>query len=87
MFTDPKHPYARALISSLPNLDNKGVFRGIPGLAPSLLQLPSGCAFHPRCPYAMPACTSVRPEVLTLEHGRRVACHLFDAEAPHGQPA
>lgn len=87
MFTDPKHPYARALISSLPNLDNKGVFRGIPGLAPSLLQLPSGCAFHPRCPYAMPACTSGRPEVLTLEHGRRVACHLFDAEAPHGQPA
>ncbi|GLQ55828.1 ABC transporter ATP-binding protein [Devosia nitrariae] len=87
MFTDPKHPYARALISSLPNLDNKGVFRGIPGLAPSLLQLPGGCAFHPRCPYAMPACTSDRPEVLTLEHGRRVACHLFDAEAPHGQPA
>ncbi|MEO1093190.1 MAG: ABC transporter ATP-binding protein, partial [Pseudomonadota bacterium] len=52
MFTDPKHPYASALISSLPNLDNKGVFRGIPGLAPSLLRLPTGCAFHPRCPHA-----------------------------------
>ena len=49
MFTDPNHPYARALINSLPNLDNKGVFQGIPGLAPSLLRLPSGCAFHPRC--------------------------------------
>ena len=53
MFTEPKHPYARALISSLPNLDNKGVFQGIPGLAPSLLRLPSGCAFHPRCAQAI----------------------------------
>ena len=53
MFTDPKHPYAQALISSLPNLENKGVFQGIPGLAPSLLRLPTGCAFHPRCPHAM----------------------------------
>ena len=42
MFTDPKHPYSQALISSLPNLDNKGVFQGIPGLAPSLLRLPGG---------------------------------------------
>ena len=40
MFTDPKHPYAKALISSLPRLDNKGVFQGIPGMAPSLLRLP-----------------------------------------------
>ena len=84
MFTDPKHPYARALISSLPNLDNRGVFQGIPGLAPSLLRIPSGCAFHPRCPFAMEVCTTVRPEVLELEGGRRVACHLFDAEARHG---
>ena len=56
MFTDPKHPYAQALINSLPSLDNKGVFQGIPGLAPSLLRLPSGCAFHPRCPHAMDIC-------------------------------
>jgi oligopeptide/dipeptide ABC transporter ATP-binding protein len=83
MFTDPKHPYARALISSLPNLDNRGVFQGIPGLAPSLLRIPSGCAFHPRCPFAMDVCTTVRPEVLELEGGRRVACHLFDEEARH----
>ncbi|WP_127751624.1 ABC transporter ATP-binding protein [Devosia sp. 1566] len=83
MFTNPKHPYARALISSLPNLDNRGVFQGIPGLAPSLLRVPSGCAFHPRCPFAMDVCTTVRPEVLELEGGRRVACHLFDEEARH----
>ena len=47
MFTNPKHPYAKALINSLPSLENKGVFQGIPGLAPSILRLPSGCAFHP----------------------------------------
>jgi peptide/nickel transport system ATP-binding protein len=77
MFTDPKHPYARALISSLPNLENKGVFQGIPGLAPSLLRLPSGCAFHPRCAKAMDICTTTRPEAETLPHGRVVTCHLF----------
>jgi peptide/nickel transport system ATP-binding protein len=87
MFTDPKHPYARALISSLPNLENKGVFQGIPGLAPSLLRLPSGCAFHPRCARAMEMCSSVRPEVTVLPTGRRVVCHLFNEEGGHGEPA
>ena len=49
-------PTPQALITSLPNLDNKGVFQGIPGLAPSLLRLPGGCAFHPRCGHAMDVC-------------------------------
>ena len=77
MFTDPKHPYARALISSLPNLRNKGVFQGIPGLAPSLLRLPSGCAFHPRCERVMDICSTTRPREETLPGGRVVTCHLF----------
>jgi peptide/nickel transport system ATP-binding protein len=81
MFTDPKHPYAKALISSLPNLDNKGVFQGIPGLAPSLLRLPSGCAFHPRCSQVMDVCKSQRPVTRTLQDGRLVTCHLFEKEA------
>jgi len=80
MFTDPKHPYSQALISSLPNLDNKGVFRGIPGLAPSLLRLPTGCAFHPRCPHAEELQRTVRPETVTLPGGRTVTCHLYSAE-------
>src|SRR6266487_50164 len=66
MFTDPKHPYAKALISSLPSLENKGIFQGIPGLAPSLLQLPSGCAFHPRCAHVMEVCRTTRPNLDTL---------------------
>lgn len=81
MFTDPKHPYAHALISSLPNLENKGVFQGIPGLAPSLLRLPGGCAFHPRCAHAMDVCSTTRPEVRVLTSGRMVTCHLFNGEA------
>jgi oligopeptide/dipeptide ABC transporter ATP-binding protein len=81
MFTDPKHPYSQALISSLPNLDNKGVFQGIPGLAPSLLRLPKGCAFHPRCPHGKGELQSnVRPEAITLPGGRMVACHLYSEE-------
>ena len=81
MFTAPNHPYARALISSLPNLDNKGVFQGIPGLAPSLLRLPGGCAFHPRCAFAMDKCSTIRPEPQILPNGRLITCHLFDEEA------
>jgi peptide/nickel transport system ATP-binding protein len=81
MFTNPKHPYAIALINSLPNLENKGVFRGIPGLAPSLLRLPSGCPFNPRCIQAMQVCTSVIPDLVTLSDGRSVACHLFSDKA------
>jgi peptide/nickel transport system ATP-binding protein len=80
MFKTPLHPYSEALISSLPNLDNKGVFQGIPGLAPSLLRLPSGCAFHPRCQRAKAECSAVRPAVRTLESGRVVTCHLVDRE-------
>jgi len=77
MFTDPKHPYAQALINSLPNLENKGVFQGIPGLAPSLLRLPGGCAFHPRCPMVMEVCKTARPKIDTLPGGRQVQCHLY----------
>jgi peptide/nickel transport system ATP-binding protein len=75
MFTNSMHPYAQALINSLPNLDNKGVFQGIPGLAPALLRLPSGCTFHPRCSQVMDVCRSERPfpEVV---NGRTITCHL-----------
>jgi peptide/nickel transport system ATP-binding protein len=81
MFTDPKHPYSQALIASLPTLDNRGQFQGIPGLAPSLHRLPTGCAFHPRCPLASDRSRSEKPKVNVLPGGRTVACHLYDVEA------
>jgi peptide/nickel transport system ATP-binding protein len=77
MFDNPLHPYAQALISSLPSLDNKGVFQGIPGLAPALLRLPTGCAFHPRCLHAFDECITTRPTLETMAGGRQVACHLY----------
>ncbi|RPH61832.1 MAG: ABC transporter ATP-binding protein [Chloroflexi bacterium] len=81
MFTDPKHPYAQALIKSLPNLENKGVFNGIPGMAPALLQLPGGCTFHPRCTFVMEACMTQRPQSTTLAGGRVLECHLYPEKA------
>jgi oligopeptide/dipeptide ABC transporter ATP-binding protein len=48
MFANPMHPYTQLLISALPVLANKGVFSGIPGIPPSLLNPPSGCVFHNR---------------------------------------
>jgi len=85
MFTDPQQPYSKALISCLPNLNNRGVFQGIPGLAPSLLRLPQGCAFHPRCEFAMDICRSQRPEVAVEPNGRAVICHLTAGEAKNAQ--
>ena len=81
MFTDPKHPYAQALINSLPNLDNKGVFQGIPGIAPALMRLPSGCTFHPRCSHVMDECKVKRPAPSTLAHNRIVECYLYSDKA------
>ncbi len=81
VFERPLHPYAQALISSLPSLESKGVFHGIPGLAPSLLRLPAGCAFHPRCGQAMDICRTARPAVVRRADRRTVACHLYPAEA------
>ncbi len=81
MFTNPKHPYSVALINSLPNLENKGVFQGIPGIAPSILRLPSGCPFHPRCVNVVNICRTQVPRLQTLADGRSIACHLFADKA------
>ena len=79
-FTEPLHPYTQLLISSLPVLDNKGVFNGIPGIPPSLLNVPPGCVFNTRCPQAFEACTQQVPPLLQNGESRWVACHLYDDE-------
>ena len=76
MFTQPKHPYTQLLISSLPQLESKGELQGIPGIAPSLLNPPSGCLFHPRCPKVMGVCANQTP-LLQQQGGQAVACHLY----------
>ena len=72
----PRHPYTEMLIASLPSMDHKDVLRGIPGLAPLLRDLPSGCAFHPRCPKAQDRCAIERPEPREVESGVLVRCHF-----------
>ena len=79
MFRDPLHPYTQLLIESLPVLENKGVFSGIPGITPSLLNPPEGCVFHTRCPKAWDLCREKTPQFTEVQPGRWVACHLHTA--------
>lgn len=72
----PRHPYTRLLIDSLPSLERKGGLHGIAGLAPLLRDLPSGCAFHPRCPRAEARCSVDKPEVRPVDPDATVACHF-----------
>jgi len=77
IFKYPLHPYTRLLIASLPSLQGKKVFRGIPGRTPSLLNPPPGCDFRPRCPKALDHCSRVVPALLEVTTGRSVSCHLY----------
>jgi peptide/nickel transport system ATP-binding protein len=81
IFKEPLHPYGRLLIASLPSLETKGELQGIPGMPPSLLDLPSGCPFHPRCPFVMERCAVDMPALLEPRPNRRVACHLYGGPA------
>lgn len=78
IFSAPRHPYTQLLIKSLPTLETKGEYHGIPGIAPLLLNPPDGCLFHPRCPQAMDLCTSRTPGLMVVDSGQRVACHLYE---------
>jgi peptide/nickel transport system ATP-binding protein len=74
---NPRHPYTRLLIDSLPTLDDKKALRGIPGLPPSLLNLPAGCPFAPRCPYAFERCRRETPLLQPVGARQLAACHLY----------
>lgn len=81
----PKHPYTRGLLASIPRMERRAVQNGkavhlpqIAGMVPSLLNLPPGCAFAPRCPGATPRCAEAQPEMTCLNDTHRVACYLYD---------
>jgi len=76
VFEQPLHPYTKGLISAIPAIGKKYV-KGIPGLAPSPLNWPQGCRFHPRCPHAMDICSEVEPTMKEVSPERHVACHLY----------
>ena len=81
IFEQPLHPYTIGLKKSIPSLDTE-VERldTIKGLVPSLIDIPPGCPFHPRCTHTMPVCRKEMPELIKVDEGHRVKCHLFDAE-------
>lgn len=76
IFAQPQHPYSQLLMTSLPSLEKKDVFRGIPGFPPSLLNPAPGCAFRPRCPYVVSRCTVDDPALRLVGTDHWVACHL-----------
>jgi peptide/nickel transport system ATP-binding protein len=77
----PRHPYTRRLIDSIPTIDVKKNLAGIPGLPPSLVDLPKGCSFSPRCPYSFDRCLTERPELQHVGTGRQAACNFYPERA------
>lgn len=78
LFASPQHPYTEALIAAAPLPDPRvrKTRAVIEGEVPSPMNPPSGCAFHPRCPYAVARCRETRPELREIGDGRFVACHV-----------
>jgi peptide/nickel transport system ATP-binding protein len=81
IFHDPMHPYTWGLLGSMPRLDRAGAERliPIPGTPPSLIRVPSGCAFHPRCRFEKlnsGASQTDVPPMIEAGPGHQVACHL-----------
>ncbi|MFL5980126.1 MAG: ABC transporter ATP-binding protein [Gaiellaceae bacterium] len=73
----PRHPYTRALLDALPHPEaaRNTPLIAIKGMPPTPQQIPTGCPYHPRCPYAIDVCTSVDPPLAPV-NGRRLACHV-----------
>ncbi|WGF88042.1 ABC transporter ATP-binding protein [Marinivivus vitaminiproducens] len=81
LFADPRHPYSQALMSAIPRPDpeQKADTGLIKGDLPSPISPPSGCAFHPRCPFVQERCKTEVPSLRALPDGRQAACHFAEA--------
>ena len=78
VFKKNLHPYTQGLVSSFPSIEGeRSRIIAIPGSPPDLLDPPSGCRFHPRCPYAMTICRKERPPLIDVFKDHFVACHLI----------
>lgn len=79
IFNNPLHPYTIGLLKAMPSLSSKDErLQTIQGTLPNPLQKPSGCRFHPRCPFATGKCRNEEPSLEKVESGRRVACWHYD---------
>jgi len=77
LFNDGHHPYTRKLLASIPDISGERALRGIPGWAPRPGQRPSGCAFTPRCDWAVDKCSEAFPPVEDVSPGHHVRCWRF----------
>lgn len=82
LFEDPKHPYTRGLLKSIPKLGQRARhgrrrLQEISGVVPSLYELPAGCSFYPRCSQARAVCQENVPELIELEDSHWVRCWLY----------
>jgi peptide/nickel transport system ATP-binding protein len=94
LYYDPKHPYTVGLMSSIPRIgDTRDRLQTIPGTMPDLVDVPTGCSFHPRCPYAEESCTMIEPELVDPQTGqdatgttseRAAACLEYTGELSGG---
>ena len=81
IFDNMRHPYTRGLFNSLPNmLEKRARLKPIPGLMPDPSNLPNGCAFSPRCEYAMEICKAEKPPCIYRTEQHYVECHLYTQE-------
>jgi oligopeptide/dipeptide ABC transporter ATP-binding protein len=76
IFSEPRHPYTKGLLESLPAQD-KEMLNTIAGQPPSITENIPGCVFHPRCPYRMEICEKKEPALSEYENGHKVSCHLY----------
>ncbi|HLJ63801.1 MAG TPA: dipeptide ABC transporter ATP-binding protein [Stellaceae bacterium] len=84
LFASPRHPYTKALLSAVPRIDGDDARRTrirLLGEVPSALNPPSGCHFHPRCPWAEARCRSEDPRLREISPGHHVACHLAEDQS------
>jgi len=80
IFSEPLHPYTKALLKSVPKVDQKEALSTIPGIVPNLIHPPTGCRFHPRCDRVMDICKLEKPPIYTQSEGHTVSCHLYTSK-------
>ncbi len=82
IYTEPLHPYTQALMASIPTPDPEAIYEPaklcIVGDPPSIIDPPSGCVFHTRCPYATEACRHIALRLREVKPNHHVACHLYN---------
>ena len=88
LFQNPLHPYTQGLLSSIPVIDERSLktrqpLETIPGIVPTLMNLPAGCRFKERCGHAFERCAEQCPPLFEMEKGHFAACFLYDNEISH----